>query len=135
MYQCIVCDPGPKKSEGSAIGLLYTAVSRGTTLGDENGLGSAVYFTGSDFTADRIYHMYKRKNSMDDYELFKKRTKWVDHIRRNTISRQMDPGRLECITDWCRDTHHTYDELYHAITSYTSANINPSRPTGKRRRS
>ena len=34
MHKCIVCDPDEKKWEGNTIGLLYTAVSRGTTLGD-----------------------------------------------------------------------------------------------------
>ena len=31
MYDCIVCDPDEKKFEGSALGLLYTAVLRATT--------------------------------------------------------------------------------------------------------
>ena len=49
MYKCIVCDPDEKSFESSALGLLYTAVSRGTTLGDSDGMNSAVYFTGSSF--------------------------------------------------------------------------------------
>ena len=35
MYQCIVCDPDEKKFEGTSLGLFYTALSRGTTLEDD----------------------------------------------------------------------------------------------------
>ena len=38
MYDVIVCDPDEKSFQGTVLGLLYTATSRATTLGDDNGL-------------------------------------------------------------------------------------------------
>ena len=46
MYEHIICDPHDKSVETTQTGMFYTAVSRGTTLGDNNGLNSAIYFTG-----------------------------------------------------------------------------------------
>ena len=53
-YEVIICDPDDRKWEGKFMGLFYTALSRATTLGDANGLNSAIYFTGKDFKEDRI---------------------------------------------------------------------------------
>ena len=73
LYQCIICDPDEKKFEGTgALGLLYTAVSRGTTLGDTNGLNSAIYFDGKDFRRERIQRLAYCK---DSNQLFKMATK------------------------------------------------------------
>ena len=68
IYECIICDPDDKKYEGSSLGLLYTTLSRATTLGDNNGLNSAIYFTGQEFKRVRITRLTKRKNSNDDYK-------------------------------------------------------------------
>ena len=82
MYQCIVCDPDEKKFEGTSLGLFYTATSRATTLGDEDSLNSAIYFSGSQFKEERIRGLTKLKNSDQDFIMAKKRTKWVDFLRR-----------------------------------------------------
>ncbi len=82
MYQCIVCDPDEKKFEGTSLGLFYTATSRATTLGDDNGLNSAIYFSGSAFNEQRIRGLTKLKNSDQDFIMAKKRKKWVDFIKR-----------------------------------------------------
>jgi len=83
IYKRIVCDPDEKRHEASAIGLLYTALSRATTLGDDSGLNSAIYFTGQDFDESRIREMTKKKDSDDDYEKIIKRKEWVAHIAAN----------------------------------------------------
>ena len=49
MFDLLVVDPDEKQCEGSALGLLYTAVSRATTLGEDSSLGSAIYFAGGAF--------------------------------------------------------------------------------------
>ena len=82
MYQCIVCDPDEKKFEGTSLGLFYTATSRATTLGNEDGLNSAIYFSGSQFKEERIRGLTKLKNSDQDFIMAKKRTKWVEFLRR-----------------------------------------------------
>ena len=60
MFVRIICDPDEKHYEGVAIGLLYTAVSRATTLGDDDGLNSAIYFTGTAFKRSRIANLNKK---------------------------------------------------------------------------
>ena len=62
MYQCIVCDPD-KKFKGTFLGLFYTATSRATSLGNDDGLNSAIYFSGSQVREERIRGLTKFKNS------------------------------------------------------------------------
>ena len=80
MYEYIICDPDEKKFEGSALGLLYTAVSRATTLGNDDGIGSAIYFTGSEFKERRIRRLTKLKDSNEDFKVAQKRKKWVQYL-------------------------------------------------------
>ena len=47
--QTIICNPDTKAAESRATGLFYTAVSRATTRGDDNGLNSAVYLLDTTF--------------------------------------------------------------------------------------
>ena len=82
MYQCILCDPDEKKFEGTSLGLFYTAVSRATTLGDADGLNSAIYFTGNQFKEQRIRRLTKLKGSDIDFVVAQKRANWVSFLRR-----------------------------------------------------
>lgn len=75
--QCIVCDPDEKRFEGTSAGLFHTAVSRPTTLGDDDGLGSAIHFTGNAFKEDRIKRLTKLKHSDQDFAIAQKRKTWV----------------------------------------------------------
>ena len=87
MYDCIICDPDKKNFEGKALGLLYTAVSRATTLGDENGLNSAIYFIGTDFKEDRIRNLAKKQGQLIDFDLANDRKRWTDYLNeRKTIT-------------------------------------------------
>lgn len=81
-YECIICDPDEKKFEGTSLGLLYTALSRATTLGDETGLNSAIYFTGGEFKEHRIQRLTKMKGSNQDFKMATKRQKWVNYIKK-----------------------------------------------------
>jgi len=72
MHNVIVCDPDEKHFEGTAIGLLYTAVSRATTLSDDDGLNSAIYFDGNCFKANRIRNLIIKENGGGEFEGAKK---------------------------------------------------------------
>ena len=37
-YQCLICDPHDSSAENTHLSVFYTAISRATTLGDEDGL-------------------------------------------------------------------------------------------------
>lgn len=121
MYKCIICDPDDKKFEGTALGLLYTAVSRGTTLGDENGLNSAIYFTGDGFKAQRIYNLIKKKDSVDDFELANKRRRWVSFLNENTYEKPMTKRQIQYIRKWVTTKKYTYSQLTDHITTYITA--------------
>ena len=83
-HEVIICDPDEKKFELKAIGLLYTATSRATTLGDESGLNSAIYFEGSHFKFSRISNLTKTQTG-EECEMAKKRKRWVGHLMANNI--------------------------------------------------
>ena len=72
MYKHIICDPHNKDVEITQTGMLYTAVSRGTTLGEDNGLNSAVYFTGDHINAERIQTLTRCRKKDDEYLKVKK---------------------------------------------------------------
>ena len=81
MYQCILCDPDEKKFEGTSLGLFYTAVSRATTLGDADGLNSAIYFCGNQFKEQQIRRLTKLKGSDIDFVVAQKRACWVAFLQ------------------------------------------------------
>jgi hypothetical protein len=85
MYECIICDPDIQGSECRATGLLYTAASRATTFGDANGLNSAIYFQGKDFTQNRVQKVTKMTNSSKEFINVTRRREWVKHLKKNTI--------------------------------------------------
>jgi hypothetical protein len=85
MYECIICDPDIQGAECRATGLFYTAASRATTFGDENGLNSAIYFQGKGFTRDRVQKVTKITNSSKEFINVTRRCEWVKHLKKNTI--------------------------------------------------
>lgn len=128
MYQCIICDPDMKKFEGSALGLLYTATSRATTLGNiRNGLGSAIYFSGVDFKESRIRRLTICKDSDKLYERATKRKRWVQHLEKNErrctreITKTLKKEK-EIIQFFTKRI--TYDQLFTRVNRYKIDNIN-----------
>ena len=79
MYTTIICDPGDRKREGNCPGLLYTAVSRATTLGGADNLGSAFYFVENSINTERVVNLtYKDNgNSTNQYAAIDKRNRWI----------------------------------------------------------
>ena len=81
LFDVNVCDPDESRYEGKFLGLFYTAVSRATTLGDDDCLNSALYFTGECVNEDRIRSIGKKTHSQDDYLNVQRRSIWVQHLR------------------------------------------------------
>ena len=86
MFSRIVCDPDAKGAEGRATGLFYTAISRATTLGDQSGLHSAIYFTGTNLTRDRIKNLTLKADTSKQFDNVKRRRMWVDILETNTVT-------------------------------------------------
>ena len=112
MFDVIICDPDENKFEGQFLGLLYTAVSRATTLGDDDGLNSAIYFTGNNFTAERIRCIGKKKNSQDNFLNVTRRSIWVSHLKLHTKENNMSDEYKKQLFHWAEHTKITYNQLY-----------------------
>ena len=80
MFKHIICDPHDKYCERSAPGLFYTALSGATTLGDDTGWRSAIYFTGGHYNEQRVRNIGKKNGTDDDYKRVKQRQRWVTHF-------------------------------------------------------
>ena len=120
MFNRIVCDPDVKGAEGRATGLFYTAISRATTLGDRNGLHSAIYFTGPNLTRDRIKNLTMKADTSRQFENVKRRRAWVDILETNTVS--PDTLSYQLVEDtfrWIMNTTVSYDTLYNRTQQYT----------------
>jgi hypothetical protein len=103
MHECIVCDPDIQGSECRATGLLHTGTSRATTLGDKDGLNSAIYFQGPNFTKSRIQNVTKKTNSQYEFENVKRRKIWVNHLKSNTVKpKKVNTNHAQKIFAWSK---------------------------------
>lgn len=121
MYQCIVCDPDGKQGEVRNTGLLYTAVSRATTLGDHTGKGSAIYFTGTDLTHDRIKYVTRTPNEGSELVNVKRRRAWVQSLDECTVQLKVQPHEEEDysqVMSWAETASFTIHELSARIDKY-----------------
>lgn len=103
MYQCIVCHPGTRKREGNCPGLLYTAVSRATTLGNDDALNSAIYFVKNTITDDRIRRLTHQQNGKSNfkYKTVASRDKWMSLLEKGKENRFNMAMTHDKINDTC----------------------------------
>ena len=122
MYHCIICDPDQKHFEASALGLLYTALSRATTLGDDNGLNSAIYFTGVNFKEDRIRNPCNKKGTTKAFEKAIHRTAWVKYLTQQTTRTSawvlQNIKNENFYLDWATNTHMNAEDLHVIVNDY-----------------
>jgi len=125
MYKYLVVDPDEKKFEGTWPGLLYTIVSRATTLGDENGFGSALYFDASDMDSLPINRyrfknlLYQEQKKVLQYKRIVKRQKWVDrlHCNKTTPSHEGEDSQRAFLQEMEKGRV-MFDTLRHRIEAY-----------------
>ena len=136
MFECIICDPDEKRWENIALGLFYTALSRATTLGDEDGNESAIYFTGEHYKEDRIRDIGIKKHTSEEYKRVKDRQRWVDYLKENTIKTTLTNRKQQKILNWAESYSMTFDDLYNRVQTYiehkskqTNKNQKPSNQT------
>ena len=103
MFQCITCNPDKRDFEATQLGLFYTALSRATTFGDNDGFGSAIYFIGDDYDEGRVRHLGKKLRSDEDYARAIKRSKWVSHLLSNLLP-AMPVHKVDNVLTWA-STH------------------------------
>ena len=92
--------PGPRSFEGKNPGLLYTIVSRVTTIGvPEDKFSSAIYFDGLDATSDRYCNITTGKNGQP-YKKVKQQQKWINFLDQHCIPSSDIPKKLHYTTEW-----------------------------------
>lgn len=125
----IICDPGTKKFEGQNIGLFYTILSRVTSLGQcthdtpisQRYKDSAIYFIGSNMNRSRITNLTRQANG----QLFQniiRRQRWVNHLRDNEISFNIQPHEIEFLFHWATNARISYQFLHYAIHHHSRSN-------------
>ena len=111
-----------KAREGRATGLFYTAISRATTLGDSNGLNSAIYFVGPHLTRDRIVNLTLKANTTKSIENVKRRRAWVDILDSHTVVFPEEATQsLTATLQWVALQRIPYDVLYRRSQLYAQA--------------
>ena len=124
VFQTIICDPDSKAAETRATGLLYTAVSRATTLGDDNGLNSAIYFSGNDLTHERVVRINYKTNTNVELANVQRRTQWICHLNTKVLEmKESDLPELQKTIQWTCNTI-PYDILYTRSQYYVNTNKN-----------
>ena len=119
VFQTIICDPDGKSAEARATGLLYTALSRATTLGDDSGLGSAIYFIGPDLTHERVQRINYKTGTNVLLVNVERRSSWVQRLESNAISYQPDDSlHMNKLFHWTSSTTISYDALYSRTHQY-----------------
>lgn len=110
--QRIIVEPGNRQFEANNVGLLYTTVSRPTTIGTvDDKMSSAIYFDGPDFSRQRITNLTKDKSGKL-YLKARLRQKWVDYLKEN--SKLWNDCSMEEMGDlfaWISEQRYTTDEL------------------------
>jgi hypothetical protein len=120
MYECIVCDPDIKKSEVRATGLFYTALSRATTLGDDDGLNSAIYFIGNNITRERIQQVTMQADRNHELINVTRRRNWVHYLNQHTMKPEsMTTARVKKVSEWLKCII-PYSKLHARIQQYIS---------------
>ena len=119
MFKGVICDPHTLDAETNSLGLLYTGVSRATTLGDSDGLNSAIYFTGLDMKKEsRVSRLGQKTASLDAYKRVVDRRRWVAHLAVNTRRSHLSSKEEERILRWSSDNKVTYSALMNRIDEY-----------------
>lgn len=120
--QRIICDIGPKSFEGQNPGLFYTLLSRATTLGLDNRMNSAVYFTGTDFDRERLMNL-TRTTRGQLYKGVELREAWVKRLNKNTKKCSLTQAKIIQLTDWAMHTKISTTDLQAAIDNVTQTEI------------
>jgi hypothetical protein len=122
MYEVIICNPDEHKWEGQFMGLFYTALLHATTLGDDNGLNLAIYFSGIHFKEDQIRNLGKKCRSTDDFENIVKQTKWIEHLKKHTKPITDLSQRHINTLSWAENMTFDDHQLYHRIKQHVLSN-------------
>lgn len=96
----IIVYPGPRSFEGKNPGLLYTIISRVTTMGNpQDKFSSAIYFDGMDATTERYINITLGANGKQ-YAKVTDRKNWIQYLDKHCTQREEIPEHKRFTTDW-----------------------------------
>lgn len=119
LIKTLIVDVGSSQFESINPGVLYTALSRASTIGEQSTTNSAIYFSGP-LTYERltnVKYVRKLKNGQKKmYEKVQMRTKWIkflkDRQKKTTIISKKEIVQLR---HWCNNTIINTTELDNCI--------------------
>ena len=131
VFDAIVCDPDASRYEAQFPGLFNTAVSSATTLGDDDGLNSALYFTGNhNLLEGRLNKPGKKlgntRSPHDTYLKIHLRSEWVQHLRDNLLSSPLTRIEKENLFTWAEGHSISYSDLVQRVIAHQE--VCPSKP-------
>lgn len=104
--QRIVVDPGDRKFEGINPGLMYTILSRATTMGDPNNvLSSAIFFDGTNINPERFQNIAFSLKKGRKYEKVVLRDKWVRYLKQHRVQSNLSDTQIQSIFNWADEFH------------------------------
>ena len=122
MFEVIVVDPDEKQWEGKNLGLFYAGTSRATTLGDPDGLNSAIYFQGTSMKESRVRNLTCKEGTNQEFTKVPQRRRWAQHLQTQaTNSRsyfQSLHNHKQTLFEWAKSTHIDHDLLFQRIRLY-----------------
>ena len=107
----IICDAGPIKLESLFPGLLYTSLSRATTIGTSSDRStSAIFFIN--LTQERIKNL-RGPNPNKQYKLIDIRQQWISHLLANTAT--IDSQNIHSLLQQSTMISYTTEQLNNVI--------------------
>ena len=113
----MIVDIGSRTFEQKAPGLVYTALSRVTTLGSGDRSTSALFFTGNNVTQERLVRMTYKKNTDIKTINVLRRDAWIALLKSNTHDGNMTKSERRRIFHWASHTRSSKKDLMLRIES------------------
>ena len=106
LERCVV-DIGEARFENNAPGLLYTALSRATTIGQPDDImSSAIYFEGCHMSVERLRNVNSRLKLSN--EAVKKRRNWVRYLNKHVKElTEEEVADMDTTAQWIEETRLT----------------------------
>lgn len=120
IFKYLIVDPGNKLREANCPGLLYTAVSRATTLGNEHGKDSAMYFLEGTVNREKFTKITSKVDGTP-YVRVKERSGWLDTMsvgRAIRTAKAMSLVEEQEVLDWASNTSVSTSTLERLIEEY-----------------
>jgi hypothetical protein len=119
--QVIICDPGNRGFEGINPGCFYSMLSRATTLGDEQGRNSALYWDGPNMSPNRCMNLTLDSKG-NIYKKVQLRNEWVKLLKSRPRLPAMTEDEKQKMIEWATNTKISIRQLDECLESYTWRN-------------